>query len=182
MWEGVRERPKVRARVEANEEGALCPKLAMLDLSDWEKREVEVASVADRLPVMVRREPLKVKFAESVNAPAVVMYGTRFAVSEDAVRFVEEAVPKYPVPETVSAVEEAYGNVLAFVAVEVIAPAEVMAPVFEMVKRVEVALAVELATTKSVVFVSAPLACTESRAQGVVVPTPRFRELVEYVK
>ena len=55
--------------------------------------------------------PSNVRFAESVNAPAVVMYGTLFRVSEETVRLVVDAVPKNPVPETERAVELANGAV-----------------------------------------------------------------------
>lgn len=53
----------------------------------------------------VRVVPSNVRLAESVKAPAVVMYGTRFEVSEETVRFVVEAVV------AVSIVVEAYGMV-----------------------------------------------------------------------
>src|SRR3989344_998306 len=59
-----------------------------------EKRAVVVAFVAERLPVRVSRAPSNVRFAESVKAPAVVMYGTRPLVSAETVRLVVEAVPK----------------------------------------------------------------------------------------
>ena len=52
-------------------------------------------------------------------------------MSAETVRLVVEAVPKYPVPDTVSAVEEAYGRTLAAVAVLVMAL--VMASVLSMV-------------------------------------------------
>ena len=45
------------------------------------------------------------------------------AAIEETVRLVVEAVPKNPVPETVSAVVEAYGKTFAAVAVEVMIPA-----------------------------------------------------------
>src|SRR3989338_3111842 len=80
----------------------------------------------------VKVVPSKVRLAESVNAPAVVMYGTRLAVSDETVRLVVDAVPKYPVPETELAVELAYGNTLAAVAVEVVAP-EVLSAAAAMV-------------------------------------------------
>ena len=44
------------------------------------------------------------------------------ALSPETMSEVEDAVPKYPVPETVMAVEEAYGSVFALVAIEVMAP------------------------------------------------------------
>lgn len=47
----------------------------------------------------------------------------------EIVRLVVEAVVKYPVPETVSAVDDAYGKVFAAVAVEVMAPAMPSVPV-----------------------------------------------------
>ena len=62
-----------------------------------------------------RTSDTKVRFAESVKAPLVVAKGILVAVREETVRFVVEAVPKYPVPETESAVELAYGNVEAIV-------------------------------------------------------------------
>lgn len=78
------------------------------------------------LPVSASAEPSNVRLAESVNAPAAATYGMRFAVSDETVRFVVEAVPKYPVPLTESAVELAYGNVFFEVEVTVIAPVESM--------------------------------------------------------
>mgnify|MGYP003394462187 CR=1 FL=1 len=71
------------------------------------KMLVEVALPSDTLPLDVRLAavkvvPLKVRLAESMNAPAVVIYGTRFAIRDETVRLVVEAVLKYPVPETVS--------------------------------------------------------------------------------
>src|SRR3989338_6183188 len=74
--------------------------------------------------VAVRRESeeSKGRAEESVNAPAVVMNGTRPDVSAETVRLVVLAVPKYPVPLAVMAVEDAYGNVDAAFDVEVIAP------------------------------------------------------------
>ena len=71
------------------------------------KNAVVVALVAERLPVIVRSVPLKVRLAESVKAPAVVAYGTRLALREETVRLVVDAVAKYPVPDAVKAVVEA---------------------------------------------------------------------------
>src|SRR3989344_8659551 len=73
-----------------------------------EKRFVVVAFPREMLPLDVKLAvvsvvPSNVRFAESVNAPDVVMYGTRFRVSDETVRFVVEAVPNQPVPEAVKA-------------------------------------------------------------------------------
>ena len=81
-----------------------------------ENRLVVVAYPREMFPPEVRFAavnvvPSKVKLAESVKAPAVVMYGTLFAVREETVRLVVDAVVKYPVPETESAVELAKGAV-----------------------------------------------------------------------
>ena len=54
---------------------------------------VAVKAVVEAYEVM-SFVPSKVSDDESVKAPAVVMKGTRPEVSEEAVRFVEEAVPK----------------------------------------------------------------------------------------
>ena len=82
------------------------------------------ANVADGEVVPTPRlVPLNTKADESMNEPPVEMYGTRPEVSEETVRFVEDAVPKYPVPETVNAVEEAYGNCEAVDVVAVKYPA-----------------------------------------------------------
>src|SRR3989344_4919151 len=50
----------------------------------------------------------------------------------------------------------------------------VVEPMLFTEKRVEVALAVDDPTAKSVVLVSLSFACTESFAKGVVEPTPNF--------
>ena len=81
-----------------------------------EKRFVVVAFPREMLPLDVKLAvvsvvPSNVRFAESVKAPAVVMYGTLPDVRDEAVRLVVLAVAKYPVPETESAVELAKGAV-----------------------------------------------------------------------
>ena len=90
----------------------------LVELAVVEKRFVVVAFPSEALPLEVRLAavsvvPSKARFALSVKAPAVVMYGTLPEVSEETVRLVVLAVPKYPVPETARAVELAYGSVLA---------------------------------------------------------------------
>ena len=52
----------------------------------------------------------------------MVTNGTRPLVRLDTVRLVVDAVSKYPVPETESAVDDAYGKTFAVEAVEVMAP------------------------------------------------------------
>ena len=71
----------------------------LVDDAVVEKRFVVVAFPRETLPVEVKFAavnvvPSKVRLVESVNAPAVVMYGTRFRVKEETVRLVVEAVPK----------------------------------------------------------------------------------------
>ncbi|MDO8649189.1 MAG: hypothetical protein Q7R81_05405 [Candidatus Peregrinibacteria bacterium] len=61
----------------------------------------------------VKMSDAKVRFAESVNTPAAAINGMRVALSDETVRLVVEAVPKYPVPDTEIAVEEAYGRIEA---------------------------------------------------------------------
>jgi hypothetical protein len=91
-------------------------------------------------------------------------------VAPETLRAVVEAVPKYPVPETVSAVELAYGKVLALVAVEVIAPTVEIAPLSRTVKS---GLLLEFVVWKlTPVVVPAPF--TESFAYGEVEPIPTF--------
>src|SRR3989338_8299090 len=64
-----------------------------------EKRFVVVAFPREMLPLDVKLAvvivvPSNVRFAESVKAPAVVMYGTLPDVRDEAVRLVVDAVPK----------------------------------------------------------------------------------------
>ena len=64
-----------------------------------ENRFVVVAFPREMLPLDVKLAvvsvvPSNVRFAESVKAPAVVMYGTLFAVRDETVRFVVLAVAK----------------------------------------------------------------------------------------
>src|SRR3989338_559576 len=71
-------------------------------------------------------EPLVTKIEEAASpapetAPVAEVYGTDDGAPE-MVRLVVLAVSKKPVPETVSAVEDAYGKVFAPVAVEVNMP------------------------------------------------------------
>jgi hypothetical protein len=65
---------------------------------------------------------------------------------------VEVAVPKYEVPETVSAVEDAYGSVLAVIAEDVIGPTERVPIVAALVKKLED----DAVIAKSEVVVAAP--------------------------
>ena len=65
----------------------------------------------------------------ATTAPPVVALRREPEAMEETVRFVVEAVSKKPVPETVSAVEEAYGNTFATVAFEVMMPEVVRVPV-----------------------------------------------------
>ena len=77
---------------------AVCEK-RFVELAVVEKRFVVVAFPSETFPLEVRFAavsvvPSNVRFALSVKAPAVVIYGTRFAVRAETVRFVVEAVPK----------------------------------------------------------------------------------------
>lgn len=70
-----------------------------VDDATLEKKLVVVAFPSETFPLDVRLRavsvvPSNIRLAESVKTPAVVMYGTRFAVREETVRLVVEAVPK----------------------------------------------------------------------------------------
>ena len=149
-----------------------------------EESAVVLAYVAVRY-VAVKREPSKVRSESSVNAPAVVMYGTRPEVSEETVRFVLEAVPKYPVPETESAVVLAYGNTdavvevakyLAAVGVELATSAPVLSVVRIMFVPIPVNDSVPVAVMLPAVRFPEmrALPCTLNARLGLVVPIPTF--------
>jgi len=89
----------------------------------------ETESAVVEALVAVRRAfaESKVNADESVSCPAVVAKGTRPEVRDEIRMFVVLADVKYPFV-AVNAVDDAYGNVLEIVAVEVIAPAILSAP------------------------------------------------------
>ncbi|MEK7275052.1 MAG: hypothetical protein AAB110_07335 [Candidatus Desantisbacteria bacterium] len=117
--------PRVRTPVDEKLEVALPPKYAV---PTFENRVEEAFPVSVRLakfavPVNVglaERTPLPVPVEVVTPVPPEATARAEARVSEPreavlALRVVEVAVPKYPVPETVSAVDEAYGNVEAMV-------------------------------------------------------------------
>ena len=123
----------------------------------------------------VRHRAVVAKVVE-VALLVVAFSAVKFCRVEEPImcRFVEKSWV------AVSAVEEAYGSVLAVPAVEVRAPEALMAPVLEMEKRVVVAkAAVEEEIWKSVMLFSPPTAASESLAKGEVVPMPRAPAKVE---